>query len=445
MDLSDQELIAATRQRQSIGAHLVCLDRDGMAGLARWLAGEEEGVTKPSRSLAADTRADPGHDPLSIPLSARWHFHAPEVPREHPDRLVALRDGVPQATYPELIRDLMGRGVGIAVSGGKQGHVAAAMIGWTLRQVGLDPTLLLRSGGPQLGSRTQLGRGRHAVVDVTETIDSVLDGPPGPAVAVLLDLTRRVDSGVLGRVVECVGPAGYVLAGMRDPSVPLATSVEATRFETMSLERGSTWWGTDLREDRGRFRFRAFHRGRFAAEIHLRLPGRSSVLSALATVAVCERIEVPTREIKQALEEFAGVSRGFESRGSYRGVTLVDDDSVEALDVAEAVNLARVVHGRRRLWVIFAPAGPPRVDTALALAYADHVMIVQAAVDAVDWTGMLEEAGVVARHVASLDEALADLDRHLEPGDVLLTLGAGEVGTIADAFLRRLPHDRQGR
>jgi UDP-N-acetylmuramate--alanine ligase len=445
MDLSAQELIAANRQGQPIGAHLVRLDRDGMAGLARWLAGDEPGVTTPSRSLAADTRADPGHDPVSIPRSGRWLFHAPEVPRDHPDRLIAFRDGVPQATYSEVVRDLLCRGVGIAVAGGKQGHVAAAMIGWTLSQVGLDPTMFLRGGVPQLGSRTQPGRGRHVVVDVTKTIDSVLDGPPGPAVAVLLDVAQRLGSGFLGRVVECVGPAGYVLASAIDTAVPLATSGETTRFETMSLERGSTWWGTDLREDRGRFRFRVFHRGRFAAEIQLRLPGRSNVLSALATVAVCERIEVPTREVKQALEEFAGVSRGFESRGSYRGVTLVDDDSVEALDVAEAVNLARTVHGNRRLWVIFAPAGPPRVETVFALSYADHVLIVQAAVDATDWAGMLVGAGVDARHVANLDEVIAELDRHLEPGDVLLTLGAGDVGTIADAFLRRLPRDRQGR
>jgi UDP-N-acetylmuramate--alanine ligase len=200
-----------------------------------------------------------------------------------------------------------------------------------------------------------------------------------------------------------------------------------------------------LREDRGRYRFRVFHQGRFAAEIRLQVPGRANVLGALAALAACDRAEVPTRQIKQALEEFAGVSGGFESRGSYRGVTLVDDDASEPGDVADALALARTVHGRRRLWAVVGASGPPRAAMADALAWADRVLVLGGAVDADAWSSMLGGAGIAARGAADLDEALSDLDRHLEPGDVLLTLGSGDVGTIADAFLRRLPRDRQGR
>ena len=74
-----------------------------------------------------------------------------------------------------------------------------------------------------------------------------------------------------------------------------------------------------------------------------------------------------------------------------------------------------------------------------------EVQSVGSGVDAGAWAGMLGGAGIAARAADDLGAALSDLDRHLEPGDVLLTLGSGDVGTIADAFLRRLPHDRQGR
>ncbi len=97
--------------------------------------------------------------------------------------------------------------------------------------------------------------------------------------------------------------------------------------ERFSLSPGHAWWGADLRQDRGCYRFRAFHRGRFALEVRLQVPGRHLVLGALAAVAVCGRVDLTTRAIKEALEEFGGISRGFESRGSYRGVTLVDDEA----------------------------------------------------------------------------------------------------------------------
>jgi UDP-N-acetylmuramate--alanine ligase len=200
-----------------------------------------------------------------------------------------------------------------------------------------------------------------------------------------------------------------------------------------------------LREDRGRYRFRVFHRGRFAAEIRLQVPGRANVLGALAALAACDRAEVPTREVKQALEDFAGVSGGFESRGSYRGVTLVDDDSAAPRDVAEVLALARAVHGRRRLWAVVGASGRPEPAMTDALAWADRVLVLGGAVDADAWASMLGGAGIAARPAAGPGAALRELDRHLEPGDVLLALGSGEVGTIADAFLRRLPRDRQGR
>ena len=444
MDRSDREIAGRVGPGQAIRAHLIDPD-EAMVGLARWLAGRGAEVAgSPRVRERADARVDAGHEPVSTPRLARWLVYAPGVPREHPDRLAALRDGVAQSSYAEMIRGILRRGVGIGVAGRRPGQVAAAMIGWTLDQAGLDPTIVLRGGVPQLDGPARVGRGKHAIVDVAGMPGLALDDPPGPAVAVLLDVGDPDEAGLLARAVESVGPSGYVLAG---PAMPPSCWIGDERVASVSLERGSTWWGADLREDRGRFRFRVFHRGRFAAEIRLRVPGRASVLSALAALAACDRAEVPTREIKQALEDFAGVSRGFESRGSYRGVTLIDDDAAEPRDVADALALARTVHGRRRIWAVLGVAGPPRPAMADALAWADRVLVLGSGsdVDAGAWAGMLGGAGIAAREAADLDAALSDLDRHLEPGDVLLTLGSGDVGTIADAFLRRLPRDRQGR
>jgi UDP-N-acetylmuramate--alanine ligase len=258
------------------------------------------------------------------------------------------------------------------------------------------------------------------------------------------------------RFARSVPPDGYVVALDRNEIVAEAVREAEATVEWISLERGSSWWGADLREDRGRYRFRAFHRGRFALEVRLQVPGRRNVLSALAAVAACDRLAVPPAEIKQGLEEFAGLSRDFESRGSYRGVTLVDDAGGDPSSVFEALAIARQVFGPRRIWAVYR-AGDERVSAEdepgfhAAFAAADQVLVAggsrvgscEAGSDPL--VRALVSAGVRARAVAGLEEAISELDRNLEPGDVLVTLGSGEVGTIADAFIRRLPRDRQGR
>jgi UDP-N-acetylmuramate--alanine ligase len=432
MDRPDREIAAVVGPDAAARVHVLG-DDERMLDLARWLAGRGLEVSR--------ARVDRGHTPASRPRLARWLVYAPGVPREQSDRLAALRDGIEQASYAEVIRGILRRRFGIAVAGRRPGRVAAAMIGWTLEQAGLDPTFLLRGALPDLGGSARAGLGRHAVVDIADDPELILEAP-GPAVTVLLDDIGLEDGGVLAKTIECTGPAGYVLVG---PGMPPPSLTRGGRVASVSLERGSTWWGADLREDRGRYRFRVFHRGTFAAEIRLQVPGRANVLGALAALAACDRAEVPTRQIKQALEDFAGVSRGFESRGSYRGVTLVDDDAADPRDVADALALARTVHGRRRLWAVVGASGRPEPAMADALAWADRVLVLGGDVDADAWAGMLGGAGIAARPAPGIDEALSDLDRHLEPGDVLLTLGSGDVGTIADAFLRRLPRDRQGR
>jgi UDP-N-acetylmuramate--alanine ligase len=271
-----------------------------------------------------------------------------------------------------------------------------------------------------------------------------------PALAILLD--DPAEGAVAGGygLVESVPEEGLVLAW---PSSAVVRAVRHGRLrsvEWLALERGFDWWGADLRADRGRFRFRVFRRGRFVTEMQLQVPGRRNVLSALAAVAACTRLEVPAVEIQQALEEFAGVSGDFESRGSYRGVTLVDDARHDPAGCREAMALARQVFGDRRIWAVLeAPAGPEDREEpsryATALVLADEVLLAGKGDSRPDvLEGVLAAAGVRARSVPDREAAIGELDRSLEPGDVLVTLGAGDEGTISDAFIRRLSRDRPG-
>ena len=194
--------------------------------------------------------------------------------------------------------------IGLTVTGRRMAGVAAAMIGWVLTRAGLDPTLVLGTAAPQLGGWARWGAGPHLVFETFET-GAALE-PLAPKLALVLDVEPERDAeartAALRPLFASMPSDGVVLALGPDAAVGAAARDWFGAVEWLSLERGSAWWGTDLREDRGRYRFRAFHRGRFAVEVRLQVPGKRNVLCALAAVAACARLDVPATAIKQGLD-----------------------------------------------------------------------------------------------------------------------------------------------
>lgn len=447
-------------------AHLVGIAGRGMSGLAQMLVqrgmrvtgSESSGRPAVERLRRLGARIHPGHSPQG----AQFLVYHPEVGRDHPSRLAAARRGMDQASVGQWLGLMMQQSISLAVVGGRSASIASAMIGWTLTQAGLDPTIVLGSEVPQLGGWGRMGSGPHFVVEAIEGPGEI--GPTSPQLALLLDVGAGLpgrDEGqarAIRQFAESVPADGYVLAFEDNPIIAEAAQGLESVVEWISLERGNGWWGADLREERGRYRFRAFHNGRFALEVRLRVPGRRQVLGALAALAACDRLAVPLREIKQGLEEFTGLSRDFESRGSYRGVTLVDDAGSDPASVTETLTLARQVFGPRRIWTVIctgegAEPGGADANYSAAFAAADRVLVTEGSGRETGSEGTLANSlvdtlvgsGVNAREAAGLDDVIRELDGNLEPGDVLVTLGAGDVGTIADAFIRRLSRDHQGR
>jgi UDP-N-acetylmuramate--alanine ligase len=430
-------------------AHLIGIAEPGMTGVGQWLVGRGyavSGTLAPTAPLARRLPTLGIHvHTAHFPATAGWTVYAESTERVHPARLAALRAGVPQASWSQFLNALLARNWGIAFWGDRAGSMAAAMAGWVLVRAGLDPTVLLHSASPQLGGWGRMGRGPCCVVLADPLLGSI--DASALRIAVLLNLDEFEPPAKLaafGELLAALPRHAYVLASGQSDAILHASRRGVASVELVSLGRGSAWWGADLREERGRYRFRAFHRGRFVIEAKLQVPGRRNVLSALAAVAVCRRMDVSAVEIKEGLEEFKGIEGEMQSRGSWRGVTLVDDEASDPRHVAEAVHVCRQAFGQRRLGIVVgAPEAAAPGSFALSLRAADWVLVATKSARAAQARGagqLLEAlalAGVRARSAAGLEGALADLEQHLEPGDVLLTLGAGPLGTIADALTTR--------
>lgn len=244
---------------------------------------------------------------------------------------------------------------------------------------------------------------------------------------------------------EVMGGTDYLLThteGDQDPSITV---------ERYSLQSGCDWWAGDLRGADGLYRFRVYHQGNYQAEIRLAIPGLHHVLPALAAVAISSRFAISPGLIRDRLEEFSHIPRIFESRGTFRGVTLIDDEAVAAGEVGSVLHLARQVFGRRPIRAVYLPASLPATadgPSAREFDEANHLILIDQPGSPRESTRLLaarlRSSGTSVVHCANQDQAIQELDRDLEPGDVLITLGASEVGTIADAFLRRLSRDHHG-
>ena len=318
---------------------------------------------------------------------------------------------------------------------GKHDATSAAMIGLILDRAGDDPCVLLNAPARQLGGWSRHGAGPFFVTTWDHPLEALAE--VGPELLVVLDPDGEMGPGMLERV-RIAAPEGVVIA---DDS-RRATTGEALSngIEWLSLEEGGDWSAPGPCADSRRFPFRVFHRGRYVIETQPADLRRGRALSMLAAVAVCARLGVSGSVIREGVEAFSGVDRDFQRRGSFRGVSLIDDHAETASAIAETLAHTRTLFGTRRLWVVMAEscltrskADPDRL--AAVLAKVDRVSVVIGGSTGASWGNFW---------TGRLDETIADLDRRLEPGDVLLTLGPGEVGTIADAFIRRLPRDRQG-
>jgi UDP-N-acetylmuramate--alanine ligase len=179
-----------------------------------------------------------------------------------------------------------------------------------------------------------------------------------------------------------------------------------------------------------------------------------NVLNALAAAALSHAAGATSYDIRESLREFPGIRRRFEYAGSWRGITLIDDYAHHPTAVRTTLEASRQEFGPRRIWCAFQPHQVSRTralldDFARSFAAADHVLVapVYAAREVVstepvavaeELAARIKTQGVDARFCASLDQIIVTLDHEAQPGDVLVTMGAGDVDRVQHEFTRRL-------
>jgi UDP-N-acetylmuramate--alanine ligase len=346
----------------------------------------------------------------------------------------------------------------IAVAGAHGKTTTTSMIAVVLERAGLDPTAVIGGRLSAFGSNARLGRGEYLVTEADESDRSFLLLWPTLAVITNIDHEHMESYGSFASLCDAFLEFanktpfyGGVVACADDPHVAAMVPQLRRKAMTYGLDREADVTATDI--ELGPFGVRAtvHHGGSTLGPLALKVPGRHNLLNALAAVSVALTLGVPFADIAAGLAAFQGAERRFQHCGEAGGVLVIDDYGHHPTEVRAVLAAAQTALDRRIL-VLFQPHRYSRTaylldDFGPAFLGADEVVLtdIYAAgedpipgitVDAL--AASMRRAGVPVTVAASLADATSEVVKRARPGDAVITLGAGSIGSVPARLLERL-------
>ncbi len=384
---------------------------------------------------------------------------------DNPEVIAAHRQKIPVIPRAEMLGELMRLKYGLAVAGTHGKTTTTSMLAMCLHRSGLDPTVVIGGRLDTFGSNARLGQGDYLVAEADESDGSFLLLDPTVTIITNIDPEHLDHWKTFEALID-----GFVSFANRVPFYGfnvLCTDHPVVQQMLPRVRRKVISYGLNLqaeiRADRvvqeGRsLSFRVWRGDEALGELRLSQPGRHNVLNALAATAVSLGLDIPFAQVQGALEGFSGVDRRFSERGFVDDVLIIDDYAHHPVEIEATLSAAAEGWEARRIIAVFQPHRPSRVrdlfnEFCRCFNRAAHVVVcpIYAAgepplegVDAeriAEGTLALGHRSAVA--VASLDDALHHLVGFVRPGDLVITLGAGDVnrvcGQLADSLGRRVP------
>ena len=454
--------------------HFVGVGGIGMSGIAELLANlgyvvsgsdaRRSAVTDRLESLGVTVRI--GHAAANVG-DADVVVYSSAVRPDNPEVAEATRRRIPVIPRAEMLAELMRLRFGIAVAGAHGKTSTTSMVALVLERAGLDPTAVIGGRLSAFGSNARLGRGEYMVAEADESDRSFLKLSPSIAVITNIDREHMDAYGSFADLQQAfidfankVPFYGAVVACADDAELSRVMPKFKRRvisYGIDSAEAGLAAIGVTL-EGYGS-RCTVEHRERRGGagsttlgELTLAVPGRHSILNALAAVAVGLELDVPFAKIAGALAEFRGAERRFEQRGVINGITVVDDYGHHPTEIAAVLAAARA--GKpKRIVVAFQPHRYTRTrdlmdEFGAALATADEVVltgIYAASEEPLPGITIEALAGTVNQRrsspvhlVAKLEDMAARVADIARPGDLVITLGAGSIASLAGQLVAEL-------
>ncbi|HEU4685434.1 MAG TPA: UDP-N-acetylmuramate--L-alanine ligase [Nitrospira sp.] len=457
------------RKTQQI--HLVGIGGAGMSGIAEVLLTLGYKVTG-SDLQASDTtrrleelggRVFIGHQESNVG-DAQVVVISSAVSPQNPEVLFAKGKQIPVIPRAEMLAELMRLKFGVAIAGAHGKTTTTSMVANVLAQGGLDPTMVIGGKVNALGSHARLGRGDLLVAEADESDGSFLRLSPTIVAVTNLDREHLDHYGSMERINETflefinkVPFYGLAVLCADDGRLRALFPKIVKRYHTYGLQEpdGLTpdFRATDIAVKQWGSEFRAFFRGRNLGPFRLSVPGIHNVSNALAAIAIGVELDVPVDLIRKALAAFTGVERRFHLRGEANGIMIVDDYGHHPTEIKATLAAAKQGWRDRRIVVLFQPHRYTRTrdlldDFAQAFKDADELILTEiyaASESPIPGVSGAKLAEAIRRaghpsvtFVERKEELAAQVLPRLKPGDLVLTLGAGDIWKTGPGLLAQL-------
>jgi UDP-N-acetylmuramate--alanine ligase len=391
------------------------------------------------------------------------------VTPDNPELVEARRNGIPSIPRGEMLAELMRLKYAVTVAGAHGKTSTTSLVAAVLAQGGLDPTVIVGGKVRALSSNARLGGSRYVVAEADESDGQFVHLPSSVAIITNIDLEHldfyhdlaAIENAFVayadkvpfyGAVILCADDARAMAIAPRIRRRKVTYSLGGRAdVEGIVSERGAGWTRFAVCDARGGL-----------GEVTLHIPGDHYARNALAAIAAGLWLDVPFDQIRAGLESWQGVGRRFEVKGEVGGVLVIDDYGHHPTEIAATVQAALSSY-RRRLFVLFQPHRYSRTQAladefAACFAGAHRVFItdVYAAgekpIPGVGAETIVERirraGGTDVEHVRGYEDGVKRIAEAVREGDMVITMGAGDVTKAGDLLLARLasarPVERKG-
>lgn len=346
---------------------------------------------------------------------------------------------------------------GIAVAGSHGKTTTTSLISVILDGVGFDPTVLVGGEVDVIGGNVRVGNSEYFVTEACEYTDSFLKFYPYIAVILNvdsdhLDYFKNIDNikQSFRQFANLVPPDGFVVACKDDANTMYVVNGLNKNIVTYGIYQDSDWKAKNISfDDKGCAIFDVYYKEKYMGNFKLSIPGKHNVYNALAALAVSHLVGVDIKKASHYLTEFKGTHRRFEVKGIVDGITIVDDYAHHPAEIKATLEAARN-YPHKRIICIFQPHTYSRTksllnDFAGSFDNADKIIIadIYAArekdtgiVSSKDLVELISQRGKDVLYLKDFDSIVEYLNKNAKAGDLVLTVGAGNIYEVGEMFLK---------
>ncbi|MBN1391826.1 MAG: UDP-N-acetylmuramate--L-alanine ligase [Sedimentisphaerales bacterium] len=455
--------------------HFIGAGGIGMSGLAHLLI-KHRGIVSGSDQTASEITEKLCEAGADIKIGHKEHNLNPAtdavvisaaVKEDNPELMLARRENIKVYKYAEMLGELMNLYDGIAVSGTHGKSTTSGWLVYLLKQAGIDPNFIIGAKISQLDDSSGAGDGKYFVAEACEYDRSFLNLKPKIGCTLNIEADHLDYYKDEAEIVEAfeefargIKKGGVLIANGQDKNVAkildshFRGNDNNIQCETFGLDETCNFCAQNLQPNNGLYTFDIYHNGKLLGAAKISLPGKHNVLNALAVTAVAVNVGLPPEQILQLLPGFTGVERRLMLKGQVGQITILDDYAHHPTEIKASLATTRQRYQPKRIWCIFQPHQYSRTrflldDFAESFKLADITIVPEIyfvrdslaekkEVNAQILVERIRANGAEAIFIDGFEKICDYLKEKVSPGDLVVTMGAGDIWKVADEYIQWL-------